>query len=164
VLFQIPVEDANEAAFTPDGQHVVFTTETLRYEKWSVAERKPAEVRELVLRDDCWEHKLSPDGKYLACVDLSTNVNVLDTQTGKRVWEKKEFYRLDWFEYIMWLGSAARRGAGGDEQRPKKSAKESRAAGDERQRRTSAKGAAASGEPNRRSKQGSKRSSKKGSE
>jgi WD40 repeat protein len=103
VLFQIPVEDADDAGFTPDGQFVVFATENLRYEKWSVADRKPVEMRELVVRGDCWEHKLSPDGNYLACVDLTTTVNLIETKTGKKVWEKKEFYRLSFFEYITWL-------------------------------------------------------------
>ena len=115
VLFQIPVEDAEEAMFTPDGQFVVFTTENLRYEKWSVANAAPVEAREIVIRRDCWEHELSPDGNYLACVDTSANATVLDVKTGKKLWEKKEFYRLDWFEYITWLGSTARRGAGGDD-------------------------------------------------
>jgi hypothetical protein len=103
VLFQIPVEDAQEASFTPDGLHVVFTTENLRYERWSVAEGKPVEVRELVLRGDCWEHRLSPDGNYLACVDTSTTVNVLETKTGRKVWEKKEFYPLTDIEFFFWL-------------------------------------------------------------
>jgi WD40 repeat protein len=102
-LFQIPVEKANEASFTQDGNFIVFTTETLRYEKWSVAERKPVEARELVLRRDCWEHKLSPDGNYLACVDTSINANILDTRTGKKIWEKKEFHRLDFLEFIFLL-------------------------------------------------------------
>ena len=105
VLFQIPVEEANEAAFTPDGKFVVFTTDNLRYERWSVAEKKPIEVRELVLRRDCWEHKLSPDGNYLACVDTSTSANILDTKTGKKIWEKKEFYPLTGFEFFFWLAS-----------------------------------------------------------
>jgi WD40 repeat protein len=115
VLFQIPVEDAGHAMFTPDGRFVVFTTETLRYEKWSVSEAAPVEVREIVIRSDCWEHALSPDGNYLACVDTSANANVLDVKTGKKVWEKKQFYVLDWLEYIAWLDSATRRGAGGDD-------------------------------------------------
>lgn len=108
VLFQIPIENAHEAAFTPDGASIVFATENLRYERWSIAERRPVEVRELVLRRDCWEHKLSPDGNYLACVDTSTTINVLDIKTGKKVWEQKEFYRLTWFEYMTWLASATR--------------------------------------------------------
>jgi WD40 repeat protein len=113
VLFQIPVEDADDATFTPDGRHVVFTTENLRFEKWSVEEQKPVEVRELVLRTDCWEHNLSPDGNHLACVDMRANVNVLDVKTGKKVWEKKEFYQLDFFEYISWLAAGERRNENG---------------------------------------------------
>ncbi|HEX6184474.1 MAG TPA: M48 family metalloprotease [Pyrinomonadaceae bacterium] len=103
VLFQIPAEDADAAAFTPDGKFVVFTTENLRYEKWSVADASPVAVRELVLRRDCWEHNLSPDGEYLACVDTSLNASVLDVKTGKKVWEKKEFYQLDLYEYMAWF-------------------------------------------------------------
>ena len=105
-LFQIPVEKADEAAFTQDGKFVIFTTKGLRYEKWSVAERKPVEARELVLRGNCWGHKLSPDGNYLACVDILKSANVLDTRTGKKIWEKKDFYQLSYFEYILWLISS----------------------------------------------------------
>lgn len=108
VLFQIPAENANEATFTPEGESVVFTTKGLRYEKWSVAEKKPTEVRELVLRRNCWEHKLSPDGNYLACVDTSTSANVIDTKTGQKIWEQKEFYRLSYYEYLPWLLSTRR--------------------------------------------------------
>ncbi|MBV8856556.1 MAG: M48 family metalloprotease [Acidobacteria bacterium] len=113
VLFQIPVEDADDATFTPDGRFVVFTTERLRYERWSVADAAPVEVREIVMRGDCWQHGLSPDGNYLACVDTSANASLLDVKSGKKVWEKKEFYKLDLFEYLMWLGTAAQRAAGG---------------------------------------------------
>jgi WD40 repeat protein len=103
VVFQIPAPQARDASFTPDGQFVVFGTQTLRYEKWSIAERKPVAVRELVLRRDCWEHEFSPDGNYLACVDYGMNLNVLDTQSGKKIWEKKDFYKLTFFEFITWI-------------------------------------------------------------
>jgi WD40 repeat protein len=105
VLFQIPVEGAQDASFTPDGTQIVLTTESRRFERWSVAERKPIEVRELVTRGGCWEHGLSPDGNYLACVSTSAAASLLDTRTGQKVWEKKDFYRLDFFEYIMWLAA-----------------------------------------------------------
>ncbi len=103
VVFQINAPDAKPAAFTPDSEFVVFTTENLRFEKWSVAAKKAVEMRELVVKRDCWEQEFSPDGKYLACVDFGTNLNVLDTQTGKKVWEKKEFYRLTLFESLLWI-------------------------------------------------------------
>ncbi|HLM62356.1 MAG TPA: hypothetical protein VK308_16260, partial [Pyrinomonadaceae bacterium] len=82
-----------------------FTTKSLRFEKWSMSEKKPIEVRELVLRGDCWENRLSPDGNYLACIDTATTLNILETKTGKRVFQKKEFYPLTYFEYISWLFS-----------------------------------------------------------
>ena len=103
ILFQIPTTDARPATFTPDGLNVVFVTEGLRFEKWSIADAKAVEIRELVVRRDCWEHKLSPDGKYLACVDYSLGLNLLETQSGKKVWEKKQFYSLNFFEYLGWV-------------------------------------------------------------
>ena len=103
VAFQIPATAAHEASFTPDGNFVVFGTTNLRREKWSVAEKKPAQIRELVVRRDCWEHGFSSDGNYLACVDYELNLNIIDAQTGKKVFEKKEFYRLSWSEYLDWI-------------------------------------------------------------
>src|SRR6185295_10793715 len=102
VLFQIPATQSRNAEFSADGKFVVFGSDNLRYEKWSVADKQAVEIRELVIRDECWEHEYSPDGKYLACVDRALTLNVLETQTGKKIFEKKEFYRLDFFEYIAW--------------------------------------------------------------
>ena len=105
VAFQIPTTDARPASFTPDGKFVVFGTEGLRFEKWSIADANPVEVRELVVRYDCWEHEYSPDGKYLACVDYSLGLNVLDTQTGKRIWQKKDFGSLNFMELFAWIAA-----------------------------------------------------------
>jgi Peptidase family M48 len=112
VEFQIPITEAQEASFTPDGRFIVFGTEALRFEKWSLADKKAVEIRELVIRRDCWEHKFSPDGKYLACLDLGLNLNVLETQTGKKVFEKKEFYQLSFLEYLNWIIRSSRREGG----------------------------------------------------
>ncbi|HSK73607.1 MAG TPA: M48 family metalloprotease [Pyrinomonadaceae bacterium] len=103
VLFQIPAENSAEATFTAGGRQVVFTTENLRFERWDIAEKKPLEVRELVLRGDCWESELSPDGNFLACVDTATSIKLIDTKTGKKVFEKKEFYPLSFFEFVTWI-------------------------------------------------------------
>jgi hypothetical protein len=51
-----------------------------------------------VLRRDCWEQQFSPDGKYLACVDHDLGLSVLETQTGKRIFQKKEFAKPNLFE------------------------------------------------------------------
>lgn len=108
VAFQIPTTDARRASFTPDGLFVVFGTDGLRFEKWSIADAKPVEIRELVVRSDCWEHEFSPDGKYLACVDYELGLNVLETQSGKRIWQKKEFATLNFMEFFSWIGAEAR--------------------------------------------------------
>jgi len=105
IAFQIPTVDARPASFTPDGQFVVFGTEGLRFEKWNIADAKPVEIRELVVRRDCWEHEFSPDGKYLACVDYGLGLNVLETQTGKRVWQKKDFATLNFLEFFAWISA-----------------------------------------------------------
>ncbi|MDM7924353.1 MAG: M48 family metalloprotease [Pyrinomonadaceae bacterium] len=105
VLRQIPVNDVSHVYLTAGDTQLVLTTDGLRFERWDIASGDVLEVRELVLRRDCWEHSLSPDGNYLACVDLDTNLNVIETKTGKRVWEKKKFYDLSIFEYIVWIGS-----------------------------------------------------------
>ncbi len=108
VAFQIPTGDARKASFTPDGNFVVFGTDGLRFEKWNIADAKPVEIRELVVKSDCWEHEFSPDGKYLACVDNELGLNVLETQSGKRLFQKKEFSTLSFLEFIAWIGAEAR--------------------------------------------------------
>lgn len=65
VLFQIPAEEAQDASFTPDGEHIVFTTENLRFEKWNIPSQTAVAVREVVIRSNCQEHALSPDGNFL---------------------------------------------------------------------------------------------------
>ena len=106
VAFQIPTTDARKASFTPDGQFVVFGTHGLRFEKWNIADAKAVEIRELVVKSDCWEHEFSPDGKFLACVDNELGLNVVETQTGKRIWQKKQFTELSILEYFAWIGAA----------------------------------------------------------
>lgn len=103
VAFQIQTTDARPAEFTPDGRYLMFGTESMRFEKWSIAEAKAVEVRELVIRRDCLEQQFSPDGKYLACIDVDLGLSVLETETGKRVFQKKDFARLGIFELLMWL-------------------------------------------------------------
>lgn len=56
------------------------------------------------------EQQFSPDGKYLACVDYNLGLSVLETQTGKRVFQKKEFATLNVLELLLWIA-----GLGDDE-------------------------------------------------
>ena len=108
VLFQIPAEEADSVTITPDNKYVVFVTNNLRFERWDIAQKKAVEARELVLRRDCFEHELSPDGNYLACVDTAATAKIVETKTGKKLWEKQKFYELSPFEYITWIVSERR--------------------------------------------------------
>jgi hypothetical protein len=68
-LFRIDTPDyAYYAKFSPDSREIIFLTENLRVERWSVADQKQLEVDEVVLRKGCLETELSPDGKLLACL------------------------------------------------------------------------------------------------
>lgn len=105
VIFQIPVENVDYYSIPNDEKHLVLLTSSLRFEKWSIAEQRPVEVRELVLRRDCIENQLSPDGNYLACIDTSLSANIISVATGERIFQKKNFYELNWNEYWRWAYS-----------------------------------------------------------
>jgi hypothetical protein len=101
VLFQVPAEDAQNAMFTPDGKYLMFVTDGLRVEKWDLASQKAVEARELFVYYDCIAHALSPDGKYLACVDRAVTAMIIDARTSEKVWEKKDFYLFDPMSYRL---------------------------------------------------------------
>ncbi|HEX6125325.1 MAG TPA: M48 family metalloprotease [Pyrinomonadaceae bacterium] len=105
VVFQIQVANVDYYSIPNDEKSVVLLTSSLRFEKWSIAEQKPVEARELVLRRDCVENQLSPDGNYLACIDTSLSANIISVATGERVFQKKNFYELNWNEYWRWANS-----------------------------------------------------------
>ena len=126
VILQIPADKAEDAQLSPDDKEVSFTTSDLHYEKWNIAEKKAVEVRELFVRSECFQHAISPDGKYLACIYpttegvsriastfeglkvFTTNLRIVDTLTGTTLWEKKNFYPLGFFEYVTWYSRSGR--------------------------------------------------------
>ena len=57
-VFHIDAPNANHAHFTPDSQSIVFHTTNLRVEKWSVAEKKLTDVREIVVNKGCCRRSL----------------------------------------------------------------------------------------------------------
>ncbi|HEV7683519.1 MAG TPA: M48 family metalloprotease [Pyrinomonadaceae bacterium] len=96
-LFRIETFDETYYAnFSPDSQNVILYSENLRVERWSVAEQKSLDVKEVVIRKGCLQTKLSPDGTLLACLDPEFDLTLINVASGEPVWKKKEFYSPDY--------------------------------------------------------------------
>lgn len=108
-LFRIEAPDANHANFTPDSKTIVFYTNNLRVEYWSVAEEKMTTVKEIVLLKGCIQTELSPDGKLLACLNPKLALDIFDVSNGNLLYEKKEFYVPSYFQLFMLLFALAER-------------------------------------------------------
>ena len=100
-LFRIDRQfDTYFANFSPDSKEIVFYSDNLRVERWSIAEARQIEVKEVVMLKGCLQTALSPDGKLLACLDRSFELNLVRVETGEVAWHKKEFYAPTYYEYL----------------------------------------------------------------
>jgi len=102
VLFQVPVENIRKAHFAANNSELVFMTEDLRFERWNLERKEPVAIREVVVRSSCLENDLSPDGNYIACVDFSGSISLIDTRNGQRSFKKEKFYLFSGFEVFLW--------------------------------------------------------------
>ncbi len=108
-LFRIEAPDANYANFTPDSKSVVFYTNNLRVEYWSVADEKLTSAKEVVVLKGCVQTALSPDGKLLVCLNPEFALDIFSVSTGQLLYEKKEFYVPSYFQLFMLLFDLADR-------------------------------------------------------
>lgn len=100
-LFRIDTEfDTYYAGFTPDSKEIVFYSNNLRVERWSIAEAQRTDVKEVVLLKGCLQSQLSPDGKLLACLDPDFHLNLLRVENGETVWTKKDFYKPNYYDAL----------------------------------------------------------------
>lgn len=104
--FRIATESAKPAEFTPDSSGVVLHRSDLRVERWSVADRKLADVNDLYWKNGCIDSALAPDGKTVACVDSAGHLTLIDVASGRQVFQRKSFYRVTIAD--MLLRAAAR--------------------------------------------------------
>jgi len=91
------------ANFSPDSKEIVFYTDNLRVERWSVSQAQRIDVKEVVVLKGCLQTELSPDGKLLACLGPEFDLSLIKVDTGEVGWRKKEFYAPNWYQYLSIL-------------------------------------------------------------
>jgi WD40 repeat protein len=94
VRYRIDIHEAMPANFSPDSQSITFSTPGLHTEQWSVQEKKLLAAHELLPHGDCYDTRLSPDGRSLLCVQLDVDIpmlglTLLNTDDSATLWEKK---------------------------------------------------------------------------
>jgi WD40 repeat protein len=110
LLFRFDADDAKPAEWSPDSTRIVFHTPALHVEEWNVAQQKLQAAHEVVVKDDCLQTILSPDGRTLACVTMSDffdltgtipfNILLIDTGSNEVVYQQKDFFHTS--SYVIW--------------------------------------------------------------
>ncbi len=93
-LFFIEAPGADKAFFTPDSKSVAFKSPSLRVEVWDIASQRRTSVNEILLRVGCLQSVLSPDAKYLACLDRDLALQLVEVASGKQIASKKDFVEI----------------------------------------------------------------------
>ena len=101
LLFRIEAPEANPAQFTPDSQNIIFYNSDLRIEVWSIADQKLRTAHEMVIRKECLQTLLSPDGKTLACLDSDLDLDIFDVTSDAQVFQKRSFYTPNFLDLIF---------------------------------------------------------------
>jgi len=100
-LFRIDAVDARKAQFTPDSKSVLFHNSNLRVELWDIGDQKLKVAHDMVVRKDCAQTALSPEGKFLACLDIESNLFMFDVNSGNQVFQKKPFYYANPLDFLV---------------------------------------------------------------
>ena len=102
-LFFIDAPDADKAFFSPDSKSIIFNTPAFRVEIWDVASRKRTSVHEILLRLGCLESALSPDGKYLACLNEDFALQLVEVESGTELDSRKDFFQSPLNSFLFLL-------------------------------------------------------------
>jgi WD40 repeat protein len=101
LLFRFDAPAGAPAQFTPDSKDIVYNTRSLRVEDWNIATQARISAHEFVIVGGCVQSLLSPDGKYLACLNDQFDLQVYDTASTAPVFTKKAFFIPNSFQDIF---------------------------------------------------------------
>ena len=101
VVLRAPAQDASLADFTPDSQHVVFVSSVAslqltsgggaaHMERWSIADQARVDFTAMQPQG-CSSNGLSPDGRFLVCVNARGTLRIIEVATGETIFEKQKF-------------------------------------------------------------------------
>lgn len=112
-LFRFDADSAKPAEWSPDSTKIVFHTPKLHVEEWGVAQQKLLSAHEIVVKDDCVQTVLSPDGRTVACVSageeiilagkIPFNLSLIDTESGQSIYQKNDFFETNVYSVWLWL-------------------------------------------------------------
>jgi WD40 repeat protein len=94
-VFRIDAADAQRAQFSPDSHQVVFFSSGLRVETWDVERQEQSSVTDVPTLGGCRQTELSPDAKFLACMDNNLGLTLYDVATGEVIFKKERFFDYD---------------------------------------------------------------------
>jgi WD40 repeat protein len=64
----------------------------LRVEHWDLLAKERVSIDEVVVQRGCFQTRLSPDGKTLACLRSDFALHLIDVASGDHIFEKEHFY------------------------------------------------------------------------
>jgi len=94
-VFRIDASDAQPAQFSPDSRQIVFFSSGLRVEAWDVERQEQTSVTDVPALRGCRQTELSPDAKYLACLDTALDLTLYDVASGEVIFKKEKFFDFD---------------------------------------------------------------------
>jgi WD40 repeat protein len=94
-LFRIDAADAQPAQFSPDSHQIVFFNSSLRVESWDLERQEQSSVTDVPALHGCRQTELSPDAKYLACLDNNLDLTLYDVASGEVIFKKERFFDFD---------------------------------------------------------------------
>jgi WD40 repeat protein len=94
-VFRIDAPDAERAQFSPDSRQVVFFSSGLRVETWDVERQEQNSVTDVPALRGCRQTELSPDAKFLACLDQELALSLFNVATGETIFKKDNFFDFE---------------------------------------------------------------------